>query len=101
MQTVSYMGKMILNDFDIERIQRLSHVSIEQAVDDTIFLDEIGELPLELQSRLLRVLQEGEFERPGNSDTIKVDVRINFSSFMTITYKNLFNIDNELSIGCR
>jgi transcriptional regulator with GAF, ATPase, and Fis domain len=48
----------------------------ELADGGTIFLDEIGELPLELQSRLLRVLQEGEFERLGNSDTIKVDVRI-------------------------
>jgi PAS domain S-box-containing protein len=42
----------------------------------TIFLDEIGDLPLELQSKLLRVLQEGEFERLGGSDTIKVNVRI-------------------------
>ena len=42
----------------------------------TLFLDEIGELPLELQSKLLRVIQEGEFERLGNSRTIKVDVRI-------------------------
>ncbi|WP_321494898.1 sigma 54-interacting transcriptional regulator [uncultured Desulfobacter sp.] len=42
----------------------------------TLFLDEIGELPLELQSKLLRVIQDGEFERLGNSHTIKVDVRI-------------------------
>src|SRR4029453_10862625 len=42
----------------------------------TIFLDEIGELPLELQSKLLRVIQEGEFERLGSSKTIEVDVRI-------------------------
>src|SRR5262249_40890001 len=42
----------------------------------TIFLDEIGELPLELQAKLLRALQEGEFERLGSSRTIKVDVRV-------------------------
>ena len=42
----------------------------------TLFLDEIGELPLELQPKLLRVLQDGEFERLGNSRTIKTDVRI-------------------------
>ena len=42
----------------------------------TLFLDEIGELPLELQPKLLRVIQDGEFERLGDSRTIKVDVRI-------------------------
>jgi transcriptional regulator with GAF, ATPase, and Fis domain len=42
----------------------------------TIFLDEIGELLPELQSKLLRVLQDGEFERLGSTRTIKVDVRI-------------------------
>ena len=48
----------------------------ELAHKGTIFLDEIGELPLELQSKLLRVIQEGEFERLGSENTIKVDVRI-------------------------
>ncbi|MBW2648183.1 MAG: sigma 54-interacting transcriptional regulator, partial [Deltaproteobacteria bacterium] len=42
----------------------------------TLFLDEIGELPLELQTKLLRVLDSGEFERMGSSRTFKVDVRI-------------------------
>jgi chemotaxis protein methyltransferase CheR len=42
----------------------------------TLFLDEIGELPLELQPKLLQVIQSGEFERLGSSNTIKVDVRI-------------------------
>jgi chemotaxis protein methyltransferase CheR len=42
----------------------------------TLFLDEIGELPLELQPKLLQVIQNGEFERLGSSETIKVDVRI-------------------------
>jgi DNA-binding NtrC family response regulator len=42
----------------------------------TIFLDEIGDLPLEVQAKLLRVLEHGEFERLGSYRTIKVDVRI-------------------------
>ena len=42
----------------------------------TIFLDEIGELPLELQPKLLRVIQEGEYDELGGTKTIKVDVRI-------------------------
>lgn len=48
----------------------------EIAHEGTIFLDEIGELPIELQAKLLRVLQEGEFERIGNPATIKTDVRV-------------------------
>lgn len=48
----------------------------EQADGGTIFLDEIGELPLDSQVKLLRVLQEKEIERLGGDDTIKVDVRI-------------------------
>ena len=48
----------------------------EQANGGTIFLDEIGNMPLALQVKLLRVLQEREFERVGGNSTVKVDVRI-------------------------
>ena len=48
----------------------------EQANSGTIFLDEIGNMPLALQVKLLRVLQEREFERVGGNSTVKVDVRI-------------------------
>jgi formate hydrogenlyase transcriptional activator len=48
----------------------------EIANGSTIFLDEVGELPLELQPKLLHVLQEGEFERLGGTKTIKVDARV-------------------------
>ena len=48
----------------------------ELAHGGTIFLDEIAEIPIDVQTRLLRVLQEREFERVGASDTIKVDVRV-------------------------
>jgi len=48
----------------------------EQANGSTLFLDEIGEMPFELQAKLLRVLQEREFQRLGSSETIRVDVRV-------------------------
>jgi len=48
----------------------------EAAHGSTLFLDEIGELPLDLQSKLLRVLEEGRFQRLGSAETIKADVRI-------------------------
>lgn len=48
----------------------------ELANNSALFLDEVGELPLELQVKLLRVIQEREFERVGSTATIKVDVRI-------------------------
>jgi formate hydrogenlyase transcriptional activator len=46
------------------------------ADEGTLFLDEVGDIPLELQSKLLRVLQEQEFERLGGTQTIRVDVRL-------------------------
>jgi len=48
----------------------------EQAHEGSIFLDEIGDLPPSLQMKLLRVLQEKEFERVGSNQTIKTDVRV-------------------------
>jgi transcriptional regulator with GAF, ATPase, and Fis domain/DNA-binding NarL/FixJ family response regulator len=56
----------------------------ELADNTTIFLDEIGDLPLDLQSKLLRVLQEGEFERLGGTKTLKVNIRV-----LAATNKNL------------
>jgi two-component system response regulator PilR (NtrC family) len=49
---------------------------LEMAAGGTLFMDEIGELPLPLQVKLLRVIQEREFKRVGGTDDIKVDVRI-------------------------
>ena len=48
----------------------------EQANRSTLFLDEIGDLPLEVQAKLLRVLQEKEFQRLGSSETVRVDARV-------------------------
>jgi Nif-specific regulatory protein len=56
----------------------------EMAHNGTLFLDEIGEISLSFQAKLLRVLQEGEFERVGGSETVKVDARL-----ITATNKNL------------
>lgn len=63
----------------------------ELADGGTIFLDEIGEMPLELQPKLLRVIQEGEFERLGDTVTRKVDVRI-----IAATNRN---IEEEVELG--
>ncbi len=56
----------------------------ELAHNGTLFLDEIGDLSLPTQAKILRVLQEGEFERLGGTETIKVDVRL-----LAATHKNL------------
>ena len=56
--------------------QQMRTGRFEQANKSTLFLDEIGDMPLDLQGKLLRVLQEREFQRLGSSETVKVDVRI-------------------------
>lgn len=63
----------------------------ELAHKGSIFLDEIGELPLESQVKILRVIQEGEFERLGSNETRKVDVRL-----ITATNRDL---ENEIKEG--
>ncbi|HOO38963.1 MAG TPA: sigma-54 dependent transcriptional regulator [Deltaproteobacteria bacterium] len=63
---------------------------VEQANMGTIFLDEIGDMDLGLQSKILRVLEEREFERVGGEKTIRVDVRV-----ITATNKNLYALVQE------
>jgi len=62
----------------------------EVANNGTIFLDEIGDMPLKLQAKILRVLQEKEFDRVGGTKQINVDVR-----FIAATNKNLENMVKE------
>jgi formate hydrogenlyase transcriptional activator len=63
----------------------------ELANGGTIFLDEIGELPLDLQAKLLKVIESGEFERLGSPRSVKVDVRI-------VACSNR-NIEDEVKMG--
>ncbi|CAM3281159.1 sigma-54-dependent Fis family transcriptional regulator [Corallococcus sp. ZKHCc1 1396] len=63
----------------------------ELAHEGTLFLDEIGDMPAAMQSKLLRVLQEGELERVGGAETLKVDVRV-----LAATNKNL---EKEIAAG--
>lgn len=64
---------------------------IEQADEGTIFLDEIGEMPMEVQPKLLRVLESGEFNRVGDNQSQKVNVRI-----LTATNRDL---EEEIKVG--
>jgi len=64
----------------------------EQATGGTIFLDEIGEMPLAMQAALLRVLESGEVRRVGGGDTIKVDVRV-----IAATHRDLKSMVREAS----
>ena len=62
----------------------------ERANRGALFLDEIGDLPLELQPKLLRVMQEREFERLGATSTIRTDVRV-----ICATHQNLTEMIEE------
>lgn len=70
--------------------EKLHKGRFELANEGTIFLDEIGDLPMHLQVKLLRVLQEEQFERVGGSSTIKVDVRV-----IAATNKNIEDLIKE------
>ncbi len=70
--------------------EKLHKGRFEIADEGTIFLDEIGDLPMHLQVKLLRVLQEEQFERVGGASTLKVDVRV-----ISATNKNIEDLIKE------
>ncbi len=70
--------------------ERTKEGKIEQADGGTLFLDEIGDMNLNAQAKILRVIQEGEFERVGSNTTRKIDARI-----IAATHKNLENMVEE------
>lgn len=63
---------------------------LEQCHDGTLFLDEVGDMPLSIQTKLLRVIEDKSFERLGSNKTVKVDIRL-----ITATNKNLENLIKE------
>ena len=65
----------------------IKYGSFERADKGTMFLDEIAELPLHAQTRMLRIIQFGEFERVGGAETIHTDIRI-----IAATHKNLVDL---------
>lgn len=69
---------------------KLRRGKFERASAGTLFLDEVGDMPLDMQAKLLRVLQEHEVERVGGSETFKVNVRV-----VAATNRNLVEACNE------
>ena len=56
---------------------------MELADQGTLFLDEVGDIPVEIQPKLLRALQEREFERLGSTHTGRVNIRLNRTTFLS------------------
>jgi hypothetical protein len=68
---------------------------MELADQGTLFLDEVGDIPVEIQPKLLRALQEREFERLGSTNTRRVNIRLNRATFLSQMKK--FGIDLALA----